>query len=40
MAEAEGLTDEDVAIAIVVVVVEVGATQAGCLDGDLNFVWK
>lgn len=44
MAESQGLTDDDVAVAKVVVVVKIGATEAGGLDGDLDFVagrlWK
>ena len=37
MAECQGLLDDDVAVAVVVEVVEVGAAEAGGLDGDLDF---
>lgn len=38
MTESERLTDNDVAVAEVIEVVEVGATKAGRLDGNLDFV--
>lgn len=37
VAEAHGFADDEVAIAAVGVVVEVGAAEAGCADGDLDF---
>lgn len=36
--EGEGLADDDVAVAVVVEVVQVGAAEAGGLDGDLDLV--
>jgi len=38
MAQTEWLANEDVAISEVVIVVKVGATEAGGLDGYLDFV--
>lgn len=38
MAQGEGFLDEDVAISVVVEVVQIGAAETGRLDGDLNFV--
>lgn len=38
VAEGEGFADEDVAVAEVVEVVQVGAAEAGGLYGDLDFV--
>lgn len=38
MAEREGLAHEDVAVAVVRVVVQVAATQAGGAYADLDFV--
>lgn len=41
MAEGERLPDEDVAVAVMVEVVQIGAAEAGRLDGDLDLiVWK
>jgi hypothetical protein len=37
VAEAHGLAHDEVAIAAVVVVVEVRAAETGCADGDLDF---
>lgn len=39
MAESQGLADEDVAVAVVGVVVEVAAAEAGAVDCDLDFVF-
>lgn len=38
MAETQGLADEDVAVAVVVVVVKIGAAEAGGLDGNLDLI--
>lgn len=38
VAEGEGLTNDDVAVAAMVVVVQVGAAEAGGLDGNLDLV--
>lgn len=38
MAEGKGLADEDVTVAVMAKVVEVGAAEAGGLDGDLDLV--
>lgn len=38
VAEGEGLADNDVAVAVVVEVVQVGAAEAGGLDGNLDFI--
>lgn len=38
VAEGEGLADNDVAVAVVVKVVQVGAAETGGLDGDLDLV--
>lgn len=37
MAECQGLLHDDVAVAVVVEVVEVGTAEAGGLHGDLDF---
>lgn len=38
VAQGQGLADDDVAVAEVVEVVQVGATEAGGLDGDLDLI--
>lgn len=40
MAEGQGLADEDVAVAVVGVVVEVAAAEAGAVDCYLDFVGR
>lgn len=40
VAEGEGLAHENVAVAVVVEVVQVGAAEAGGLDGDLDVVGR
>ena len=39
MTEGERLPDEDVSVAVVVEVVQVGAAEAGGFDGYLDVVW-
>jgi hypothetical protein len=39
VAKGQGLADEDVAVAVVGVVVEVAAAEAGAVDCDLDFVF-
>ena len=38
MTKCEGLANDDVAVAAMVVVVQVGSAQTGGLDGNLNLV--
>lgn len=40
MAQGQRFADEDVTVAVVGVVVEVGAAEAGAVDADLEFVWE
>lgn len=40
MAESQRLADEDIAVAVVGVVVQVAAAEAGAVDCDLDFVCR
>ena len=40
MAQGQGLADEDVAVAVVGVVVQVAAAEAGAVDCDLDFICR